>query len=125
MIVMSLRSIDNMPARILRAVGFNTLDLSPVTIKGFQTTSGYIEAVTPLNIPITLDEEQQFLVVSFPQMQMELAARTRDELIALIEEDMDAFWRNIICSTDELLAPDSLAIKQWMLTVFNGGNIAA
>jgi hypothetical protein len=122
---MSLRSIDNMPARILRAVGFNTLDLSPVTIKGFQTTSGYIEAVTPLNIPITLDEEQQFLVVSFPQMQMELAARTRDELIALIEEDMDAFWRNIICSTDELLAPDSLAIKQWMLTVFNGGNIAA
>lgn len=125
MIVMSLRSIDNMPARILRAVGFNTLDLSPVTIKGFQTTSGYIEAVTPLNIPITLDEEQQFLVVSFPQMQMELAARTRDELIALIEEDMDALWRNVICSTDELLAPDSLAIKQWMLTVFNRGNSAA
>jgi hypothetical protein len=120
-----LYSADDVPVRILRATAFNILDLTSVVIDGFETKAGYIEAANAIEIPVTLDEDQQYIVVSFPELQMELAARNRDELITLIEEDIEALWRNIVCSDDESLAEDSMAVKKWMMEHFRGGKCAA
>ena len=101
------------------------MDTSPVIIEGVESDDGYISARDQIEISVVLDEDQQYLAVSFPVLGMELSAKSRQELILMIDEDLEFLWRNIVSCADDLLAQDAMAVKQWMTQYFDRGSDAA
>lgn len=109
----------------MSTVAIEVVDLSPVVVAGIETAEGVVEASPPLEIPLVLDETEQYLVADFPPLGLYLSAQTRQELSVMIEEDLDLLWRNIACASDQVLAPDARAVKTWLRARFRGGRHAA
>lgn len=112
---------EDRPVRIASAIAFDLVDSSPVLVSEISTDQGMLEVQPPIEIPLTLDETEQYLSAIYPALGLDLSARARQELTAMIEEDLDALWRNIASADGALLAPDARAIKAWMLARLSGG----
>ncbi len=89
------------------------------------TDTGPRLALQPFEIPVSLDETEQYLVAVYPPLALDLSARTRQELTIMIEEDLEALWRNIVTADDACLAPDARTLKEWLLARFGGDAHAA
>lgn len=116
---------EGRPSRIASAVAFDLVDSSPVLVSDLHTDTKVLEAQTPFEIPLTLDETEQYLSAVFPPLGLELSARTRQELTVMIEEDLDALWRNIATASNAALAPAARAVQAWLKTRFPGAAHAA
>ena len=95
-------------------MAFDLVDSSPVLVSEIPTEAGPIAARQPFAIPLILDETQQYLLAVFPPLALDLGARTRQELTLMIEEDLEALWRNIATANDDCLAPDARMVKHWL-----------
>jgi hypothetical protein len=116
---------EGRPSRIASAVAFDLVDSSPVLVTEILTGAGPRTAGQPFEIPLMLDETEQYLVAVYPPLALDLSARTRQELTIMIEEDLEALWRNIVTADDACLAPDASTLKEWLLARFGGDAHAA
>ncbi len=120
-----LYDAEGRPMRIVSAVAFDIIDSAPVLVTEILTSTGPRLALQPFEIPVSLDETEQYLVAVYPPLALDLSARTRQELTIMIEEDLEALWRNIVTADDTCLAPDARTLKEWLLARFGGDAHAA
>ena len=113
------------PSRISDAIAFDGVDMTPMAISSFAQADRTIKARQPFEIPLVLDESEQYLTAIFDPLNMVLTARTRSEIRQMIHEDLDVLWRNIALARDEALTTGAKRIKAWLLEHFEGGYDAA
>jgi hypothetical protein len=110
------------PIRISDAIAFDTVDTTPIMMSSFPQANKTIKARQPFEIQLVLDESEQYLTASFEPLNMELTARTRQEIRQMIQEDLDVLWRKIALAEDATLTTGAKRIKAWLLEHFEEAN---
>jgi len=100
-------------------------DIAPIKITNIQQKNNILTAVKTFQIPVQLDETQQYLIASLAPLALEQSARTRQELEEIVHEELDFLWRNIATAPDSTLSPGAKRIKVWLREHFNGDINAA
>lgn len=112
------------PLEVSDATDFELVDLSPIEIHQVPLPTGVLKALTPIEIPITLDETEQLLEVEYERLDMNLCAESRDDLEALVREDLAVLWLNLASAEGASLTSRALAIKNRMLETWREENYA-
>jgi len=75
--------------------------------------------LTPTWMPDDPDEpdDNEYLQVIYPELEIDVCAESRDELLEWIHSDVRMNWRHFVSKDDSELNPQTLSIKRKYLSV--------
>jgi len=96
--------------------GQELIDLSPLWIEQFSTPHFTLRATEPLElIPVLKSQE---IVIELPQFGIIATAKTREEAIEALQEDIIWLWLEYTRTPDEQLSRDARELKRELLALF-------
>lgn len=106
------------PVKLSNVTRLQPIDLSPITLRSAHWSDRVFRFSEPLVLQPELDEEsQQLYVVEEPSLTLVAYARTREQLLQEINEQVALIWDEYVQAEDETLALDALELKQRFLGV--------
>jgi hypothetical protein len=79
----------------------------------------------PIKIAITFDRDEQFFAAKVPELGIEAAAQTRDEVLDAVTAELRVLWRKYALEDDARLSDGARRLKENLRTTFEEGRNAA
>jgi len=120
----TLDESDN-PKKITDVIDIVGVDLSPFLLHEFEYDDYTLRFRHPIEITPTLDDGYQVFCLEYTLLGIDVYASTREELDALLSEEIDVLWRN--CAREDLsnLTLDARQLKDQLLDAIEEINNAA
>jgi hypothetical protein len=104
------------PERIVDVHDIQELDLSPLSLDRFASGGKVIPFLDTLELSIGHDEHYQSLRVKCEDLDIDLEATTREELMESLLIELDVIWHNYAKAPDDRLTPGAQALKRALLS---------
>ena len=104
------------PQKIVDVHDIQELDLSPLSITRFTSGEHTIDLRDVLELSIGHDEDYQSLRVEYEELDIDLEASTREELLDSLLVELDILWHNYALARDEQLTSGAQALKRALLS---------
>jgi hypothetical protein len=79
----------------------------------------------PVKIMIAFDREEQLFTAKVPELGIEAAAQTRDEVVDAVTAELRVLWRKYALEDDARLSEGARRLKEHLRTTFEEGRNAA
>lgn len=79
----------------------------------------------PINIAVAFDREEQLFTAKVPELGLEAAAQTRDEVLDAVTAELRVLWRNYALEDDARLSDGARRLKESLRTTFEESRNAA
>ncbi|MDZ4181026.1 MAG: hypothetical protein U1E29_17635 [Coriobacteriia bacterium] len=107
------------PTELLEVTAISPIDLGPITISTVDCEDLHLVARAPIVLTPALSEgDSQFLVVVDPAIGLDAYARSRDELLPAIQEDLAFVWECYALENPERLTSDAQMLRERLLAAF-------
>lgn len=104
------------PQRIVDVHDIQELDLSPLIVSRFTSRDQTIVLREALELTIGHDEHYQSLRVTCDELDIDLEASTKEELMESLLIELDVLWHNYAMASDDALTAGAQALKRVLLS---------
>lgn len=100
------------PAKIVDVVEIDSIDLTPLEVASFDLAGRCLVLKQEIELPIDFDLKAQEFVLEWPELNIFLGAKTREELWDDFVQDFFWLWEEYGKSDVQSLSQDALRLKQ-------------
>lgn len=107
------------PKKIIDVNDIRELDLSALVIDSVKAGNLVLKASKGITLEPETDETQQLICVTHPELGIEAYARTREGLVADLNEQIGMLWQEYAKADDTTLDGEAIKMKRALLATFS------
>lgn len=111
------------PSEMSNISSIDIVDLTPIVLKSFTRNSREFSFENPLVLNPHLDDSEQLYILVYPEIGLDIAVFTREELEDEIETHIEFLWDEYAREDDKNLTDSAIKLKRNILSILSVKNI--